>query len=42
MFDCSEYQFVYPSPKGSELIVSAPLGVGVVRDNQFAYWYENG
>jgi hypothetical protein len=31
-----EYQFVYPDPKGSELIVSAPFWAGVFRDNQFA------
>jgi len=29
--------FVYPCPKGSELIVPAPFRVGVNRDNQFAY-----
>jgi len=33
----SEYQFVYPDPKGSELIVpaSANWRIGVNRDNQF-------
>ena len=31
-----EYQFVYPGPKGSELIVPAPFRAGVNRDNQFA------
>jgi len=29
----SEYQFVYPDPKGSELIVPAPFRVGVFREN---------
>jgi hypothetical protein len=30
-----KYQFVNPSPKGSELIISAPFRAGVFRDNQF-------
>ena len=38
MFLTSEYQFVYPDPKGSELIVSAPFRAGVIRENQFANW----
>ena len=38
---CSEYQFVYPAPKGSELIISAPFRGGVFRDNQFADWVYN-
>jgi hypothetical protein len=29
-------KFVYPDPKGSELIVPAPFRAGVNRDNQFA------
>ncbi len=29
-------QFVYPNPKGSELIVTAPFRDGVFSDNQFA------
>ncbi len=33
-----ENQFVYPDPKGSELIVPAPFRVGVNRENQFAEW----
>jgi len=33
---CFEYQFVYPTPKGSELIVTAPFRDWVFRDNQFA------
>jgi hypothetical protein len=37
----SEYQFVYPDPKGSELIVPAPFRVGVFRENQFADWVDN-
>jgi len=35
-FFYSEYQFVYPDPEGSELIVTAPFRVGVNRENQFA------
>ena len=35
----TEYQFVYPTPKGSELIIPAPFRDGVVRDNEFAYWH---
>ena len=31
-----ENQFVYPDPKGSELIVPAPFRAGVIRENQFA------
>jgi len=30
----AEYQFVHPSPKGSELIISAPLRAGVFRENK--------
>ena len=30
-----EYQFVYPIPKGNELIFSAPFRDGVFRENQF-------
>ena len=33
-----ENQFVYPDPKGSELIVPAPFRAGVNRENQFAEW----
>jgi len=33
-----ENQFVYPDPKGSELIVPAPFRAGVIRENQFAEW----
>jgi len=29
-----ENQFVHPSPKGSELIISAPFRAGVFRENQ--------
>lgn len=32
----SEFQFVYPDPKESELNFSAPLRVGVFRKIQFA------
>ncbi len=31
-----KYQFVYPSPKGSELIVPASLRAGVNEENKFA------
>ena len=30
----AEYQFVHPSPKGNELIISAPFRAGVFRENQ--------
>ncbi len=29
-------KFVYPVPKGSELIILAPFRAGVIRDNKFA------
>ena len=32
----SNNQFVYPSPKGSELIFRAPFRDGVFTENQFA------
>lgn len=35
MIAIPEYQFVYPDPKGSELIVSAPFRDGVLRENLF-------
>lgn len=37
----SEYQFVYPIPEGSELIVAALFRDGVIRENQFACWLIN-
>ncbi len=36
-----EYQFVYPAPKGGELIVPAPFRAGVNRGNRFADWVNN-
>jgi len=33
----SEYQFVYPSPKESELIGTAPFRAGVFSANQLEY-----
>ena len=32
----SDNQFVYPDPKGSELIFRAPFRDGVFTENQFA------
>jgi hypothetical protein len=36
LFNCEllENKFIYPIPKGSKLIFFAPLGAGVIEENQ--------
>lgn len=34
----TDNQFVYPIPKGSELIIAAPFKAGKFRNNQFTFW----